>query len=256
MAKAKAKASELTDDLVEQVMGDRYLAPAGAKPSKRLAHARTRLARVRAPINDGKQWYLLSTIADTPRKAELLIEASRSQGRVHHGHPPINIELYYPYERIMRPIPRKLLSHKQRADSALVVPQRPVNISLFPGYVFAEFDYNGDPWRGLFDMSGIVGIACEEGKPLPLRAGFVEGLRALEVDGAVPGDTLLKALPVDLGEEVRVTFGPFAGHNGTIEELPDVVLADLDESAKVKLLVRAFGGLVRVELPITDIGKL
>lgn len=195
-------------------------------------------------IRMGRRWYLLSFTRDMPPKATK--EFVERYG----------VKMYCPFERVMRPIPRRLMSYKQRAESALVTPMRPYDQALFPGYGFGEFNYFEDRWRELFKLAFIGGIKCENNMPLPVLDGFVDFLRGKEVDGAVPGDIPLKELPLVIGERVRVAYGPFAGFEATVEELPDVRLEDLDESARVKLLVHVFGRPTPIDMNLEDVEKL
>lgn len=119
---------------------------------------------------------------------------------------------------------------------------------MFPGYEFVRFDIENDRWHDIFKIVGIHGMLCENNLPAPLPAGFVENLKAKEVDGAIPAK-----LPVvevfNVGEVVRVSkAGPMAGLTGPIEKL--------DDAGRIRLLLGFFGGAVPAELTVTDIEKL
>jgi transcription antitermination factor NusG len=139
---------------------------------------------------------------------------------------------YYPMVTEMKPVARRLLSKKQRLyQGQIMMPKlRP----LFPSYLMVEFDATQRSWSMIFRTIGVTGIYCDGGLPKPLPDGFVEGFKALEVDGAIQGSTPLSALPIAVGERGRITDGPFEGHEG-------ICVEELDESGAVKLLVDFLG---------------
>jgi transcription antitermination factor NusG len=204
-------------------------APACAWPRQRIDRER-----------GGMRWYLLSVFAKRDKRACELLE--------HEGFEP-----YYPMMRSLRPIPRRLQSRKQRAS--LIVPCHKVEQPMFPGYLFARFDLSNPRWHGVFDVAGVRGLVAEGGLPTPMPSGVVEGLQAAEINGAIAGSTPVAMLPFAVGDRARIDDGPFAGHNGTITELPSLTIDELDESARVRLLVDLFGRAVPVELAIGDLQK-
>lgn len=218
-----------------------------------LQYARRKIERVTDEVRTGRQWYLFSIAGELPRRAIKmvdLVDPRRPLERFDW------FEIYCPRERVSEAIPQRELSKKQRAASGLLKPTRLVERALLPGYAFGCFDYERDPWRALFKLARLDGIACEDGKPVPLLPGVVEALRGLEVNGAIPGDTPIKAIPLLLGEEIRITEGPFAGFTGTIDALPDICWQDVSESTKLRVLVGLFGRKTRTELTIAQIEKL
>jgi len=119
---------------------------------------------------------------------------------------------------------------------------------MFPGYEFVRFDIENDPWHDLFKIVGIHGMLCENNLPAPLPGGFVENLKAKEVDGAIPAQLAVMEV-FNLGDVVRVTRpGPMAGLTGPIERL--------DDAGRIRLLLGFFGGSVPAELTFADIEKL
>lgn len=197
------------------------------------------------PVLTGRQWYILHSV-------------NRSDLRVHNCLKNAGYETYYPQQRVMKRVPQRMLSKKQRAsriplfESAL----RP----LLPSYHFVLMDLERDRWRDLFDLIGLFGVLCEpdvpEPMPYPLQPIVVAKLRATEVDGAIPGPTDARALVLEIGEQVRISGGTFAGHNAVVDQIPKGQLQALDESQKVKLLVALFGRSTPCEVLVSDIEKL
>jgi transcriptional antiterminator RfaH len=119
---------------------------------------------------------------------------------------------------------------------------------MFPGYDFVRFDPCGGAWHDIFRLVGVYGMLCANNLPVPMPDAFIAGLRACEVNGAIPA-----AMSVDevftLGETVRITKdGPFKGLTGPIERL--------DERGRIRLLLALFGGDTPIDLTTADIDKL
>lgn len=186
------------------------------------------------------QWHLVSAQMEGQRR----IVEMRSG---------LKIEVYSPALRVMRPVPKKQLSAKQR--KSLIKIKRPVLEQLFPGYFFVRFDRRDDRWQDVFRLVGIYGIVCEGDTPVPITDTFIESLRAKEINGAVPGKSDAQTFAYELGETVRLTNGPFIGFNAVITQMPTVPLEELDEDARVSLLVSMFGRSCSVTMPIGDFEK-
>ena len=119
---------------------------------------------------------------------------------------------------------------------------------MFPGCEFVRFDPRDGAWHDIFRLVGVYGMLCANNLPVPMPDAFIAGLRACEVNGAIPA-----AMSVDevftLGETVRITKdGPFKGLTGPIERL--------DERGRIRLLLALFGGDTPIELTTADIEKL
>jgi transcriptional antiterminator NusG len=174
----------------------------------------------------------------------------------------LRIEFYQPLLRRLQPVPRNKLSHSQRRSAIKQVREKLE--PFFPGYAFVDYSNAGDHWREIFKITHIRGLVCTNNLPFKVPPKLIAEIQAREVDGAVPAATKLFELPFVLGENVRVSSGPFASFPGTIEKLPtydpkelgNVSLDELDDSLRVHLLVNIFGRLTPVALSLSDIEKL
>jgi transcription antitermination factor NusG len=221
------------------------------------------LARKNATI--GLRWYLAHCYA-------------RSEARARDQMKAIGYDVYAPQLMRMKPPPRDRLSAKQRRMIGTL--RRPSVEALFPQYVFLQMNLRTDPWRDVFRIVGVSGVACEGDAPWPVPAGFVEGIQAREQGGALPHDVLVRDLmaalcgkahmaqeqgppaaksrpfPYSRGEVVRINDGPFSGFCGAVSAIPaEVVIGDLDESARVTVFADLFGRSVPVELEVGQIEK-
>ncbi len=122
-----------------------------------------------------------------------------------------------------------------------------VKRKVFPGYVLVRMDLDDESWyvvRNTPAVTGFVGGA----KPVPLSIAEVEQILAVPEEGE---EQAPKRTTVDfeVGENIRVTSGPFADFSGTISEI------NVDQS-KLKVLVSIFGRETPVELTFDDVAKL
>lgn len=125
----------------------------------------------------------------------------------------------------------KRVTHARRSQDVL----RP----LFPSYVFVRVHTELQRWRPILSTFGVRSIVTCGEKPSYLNDGFIQTLRAREVDGAV---TRPEA-PYQVGQQVRLTGGAFDGLVATILELNDkerllVLLNMLNRPVKVKVEAR------------------
>lgn len=166
---------------------------------------------------------------------------------------------YYPITRVLKRVPRKMLSAKQRKANSLV--RRPYDTPLFKGYMFVKFELESGLWQEVFRMRGVRGMVYNNNAPAEVPDEMIENLRALEVDGAIPGETTLReTLGWELGDEVIVESGPFAGFPGVVNTLPSGISADmrieeLDESAPCEILVSIFGRPTPVHLGLGQFSR-
>lgn len=107
--------------------------------------------------------------------------------------------------------PRELkrIRHARRVQDVL----RP----LFPGYIFAKVAPDLTMWRPILSTYGVRALVRFGDRPAFLDHGFVAGLRAREVDGVISKPTS----PYRVGQEVRLSGGPFDGLIATIIEMGD-----------------------------------
>lgn len=118
---------------------------------------------------------------------------------------------------------------------------------VFPGYVLAEMVMTDDSWyvvRNTPGVTGFVGSSGQGARPTALLPDEVEVvLKRMGInDAAVQIDFELK-------ESVRVSDGPFADFEGTIEHI------DHDKKI-VRVHVNMFGRETPVELDFSQIQKL
>lgn len=174
-----------------------------------------------------------------------------------------DFETYYPVVNEMRPVPKRHLSAAQRKSQLPIM--KPIAVPVFPRYVFVRFDMARDQWRDIFKFAGAGGLICGGGLPVMVPDALIGSLKASEVCGIIPGKTRAKVI-FGIGEQVRITDGPFIGFKGDFEgvvkgevidsDLNKVALEDIDGATRIRVLIDLLGRMVPVALEITQIEKL
>lgn len=115
---------------------------------------------------------------------------------------------------------------------------------LYPGYVFIHmrlFDEDGKilqkPWYFVRGVQGIIGFIGGE-RPSPLKQDEID--RILKQVSEAEGKEVPK-VQYEIGEEVKITDGPFLNLTGRIDEIDP-------ERGKLKVSVSIFGRFTPVEL--------
>ena len=108
--------------------------------------------------------------------------------------------------------------------------------ALFPGYVFAEVAPDLSLWRSILSTYGVRALIRYGDRPAFVEPGFIEGLRAREVDGVIAKPVT----PYRIGQDVRLNGGPFDGLIATIIEMK--------EKDRLVLLMRLLSQDVRLKV--------
>ena len=161
-------------------------------------------------------WYVVSTKPNCEIKATLNLERQ-------------HFDTYMP-----RIVARR--SHARRIE---MVP-RP----LFFGYVFVRLDPDVARWRSINGTVGVRHILSANGRPQPLRAGFIDALRAREVDGII----VTPPQELEIGDLVELCDGPLRAQVGKI--------LSADVAGRARLLLELLGGEVVVTAPFAALRKV
>ncbi|MEO0400581.1 MAG: transcription termination/antitermination protein NusG [Pseudomonadota bacterium] len=116
---------------------------------------------------------------------------------------------------------------------------------FYPGYVLVKMVMNDNTYHLINDTPKVTGFLGSGKKPLPISQKEVDKIRGvMEDDAERPKSTIT----FEIGENVRVTDGPFASFSGVVE--------GVDEDAqRVKVAVSIFGRATPVELEFTQVEK-
>lgn len=131
--------------------------------------------------------------------------------------------------------PRK--PETRRARNTFRTELRP----LFPGYLFVRPQPGGQPWHAIGGTRGVSRLVALNGGPARVPHALVAELRNRWDHPGRTAPPLDNGPPLDKGDRVRVTLGPFTDFIATVEGLaPD---------RRVWVLIEMLGSPTRAALP-------
>ena len=168
------------------------------------------------------------------------------------------IHTYSGYEnKVMQTLERKVKSMGlENVINRILVPMEDevdikagkkhvVKRKIFPGYVLVEMEVNDRSWYVVRNTPGVTGFVGSATKPIPLNPEEVK--RILKSQGIDESEPKVH-ISVEVGEQVRITSGPFENFIATITEIND-------EKGTLKGLIDMFGRETSVEVDYSQIEK-
>lgn len=117
---------------------------------------------------------------------------------------------------------------------------------FFPGYVLARLDMDDDVWHLIKNTPKVTGFLGAANRPQPISEKEAQRIIQQVQEGV---DRPRPSIVFDIGEEVKVTDGPFASFNGTVEEVDE-------ERGRLKISVSIFGRPTPVDLEYGQVEKV
>ena len=169
------------------------------------------------------------------------------------------IHVYSGFEKKVAAAIREQAEQKGLADSfeEILVPteefvevKRGAKVSserkIFPGYVLIKMDLDDETWHLVKNTAKVTGFLGGRGKPLPISEAEAARIMYQMQEGI---ERPKPSITFEIGEQVRVSDGPFTSFNGVVEEVDE-------EKARVKVAVSIFGRATPVELEYSQVEKV
>lgn len=174
-----------------------------------------------------KRWYVVQAFSGYEQRVQkTLLEYIKAQGME-----DLFGEVLVPTEEVVE------MRAGQRRKSAR---------KFFPGYVLVEMVMNEDTWHLVKSTPRVLGfIGGTAERPAPISSKEADAIlnRLHESEDKPRPKTMFEP-----GEVIRVTDGPFADFNGTVEEVDY-------EKSRMKVSVSIFGRSTPVDLDFSQVEK-
>jgi transcriptional antiterminator NusG len=117
---------------------------------------------------------------------------------------------------------------------------------FFPGYVLVKMDLTDESWSMVKNTPKVTGFLGGGGRPQPISETEASRIINQVKEGI---ERPRPSIHFEIGEQVRVTDGPFTSFTGLVEEVDE-------DKARVKVAVSIFGRATPVELEYTQVEKV
>lgn len=174
-----------------------------------------------------KRWYIVQAYSNFERKV-----AESIKDKVAQSH----LEDYF--DDVLVPTEKVVEVRRGRKVDA--------ERKFFPGYVLVKMELTDETFHLIKNTPKVTGFLGSDNKPMPISEAEAMSILQQVQEGV---DRPKPTISFEVGEQVRVSDGPFASFNGVVEEVDE-------ERARLKVEVSIFGRATPVELEYTQVEKL
>lgn len=172
------------------------------------------------------KWYIVHAYSNFENKVADAIKQSASE----KGMAELFEEVFVPTEEVTEVRRGRKINTERR---------------YLPGYVLVKMVLNDQTYHLIKDTPKVTGFLGSGNRPMPVSQREVDRIRGVVTDSI---ERPRSTITFEIGENVRVTDGPFASFSGVVEDVDE-------EQQRVKVAVSIFGRATPVELEFAQVEK-